>query len=142
MAAPHRPRRRTWSLWALGVLVLLAACEATVGSDPDGLAGRTFVSSRAAGHDLVPGSEVRIIFQSDRIVVRAGCNTLSGAATWREGTLVVEQPMAHTMMACVDDLERQDDWLESFLLSSPSLRLDDGVLVLGDDDEGLALAEQ
>ncbi len=145
---PHPPRWRavTRPAVVLGLILSLAGCGTHVGDgvggDGTGLEGKTFVSTGVAGRELAPGSEVRMIFQADRVTVRAGCNTLSGAATWDDGALHVEQPMARTMMACADDLEREDAWLEAFLLSEPGLRLDGDVLVLGDGDEGLTLVEQ
>lgn len=126
----------------LGLALGLTACATDAPADPLDLTGKTFFSTGAAGHEMVPGSVVRVIFQAGRITVRAGCNTLSGAATWADGTLVIDGPMARTMMACVEDLERQDDWLEAFLRSAPPLRLDGRDLVLGDDDEGLTLVER
>ena len=125
---------------ALLVGVGTSACSEEVAAGE--LAGRTYVSVEAAGHEIAPGSEVRLIFQSDRISVNAGCNTLNGAATWDAGVLSVSPPMARTMMACTDDLSRQDDWLEAFLTSEPSLSVDGSRLVLGDDDEGLTLDAQ
>lgn len=121
---------------------VLAACDAGTGSDDPDLAGKTFVSTQVTGHELVDGSEVRLIFQTDRISVQAGCNTLNGGATWDEGALVVTQPMARTMMACAPDLMAQDDWLEGFLTSEPALSLDGATLTLGDSTEGITLDEQ
>lgn len=126
----------------VGLAVGLSACgDGTAAAGAD-LEGKTFVSTDVAGHELVPGSEVKVIFQSDRISVQAGCNTLNGGATWDSGVLVVAVPMARTMMACDDDLSRQDDWLEALLTSEPALSLDGSTLVLGDSAEGLTLEEQ
>lgn len=147
-SAPRRGARRGVLLLVL-VLVLapmLAACDAGTGTgsaaDDADLAGKTFVSTQVTGHELVDGSEVRLIFQTDRISVQAGCNTLNGGASWDEGALVVTQPMARTMMACAPELMAQDDWLEAFLTSEPALSLDGGTLTLGDTTEGITLDEQ
>lgn len=126
----------------VGLAVGLAACGDGSTAGGADLEGRTFVSTDVAGYELVPGSEVQVIFQSDRIAVQAGCNTLNGGATWEGDVLMVAEPMARTMMACDDDLSRQDDWLEAFLMSEPALRLDGSTLVLGDSTEGLTLEEQ
>ncbi|MCL3861900.1 META domain-containing protein [Actinotalea sp. K2] len=126
----------------MGLAMGLSACgggSAVGGAD---LEGRTFVSTDVAGYELVEGTAVQVIFQSDRISVHAGCNTLNGGATWEGDVLRVAEPMAQTMMACGDDLSRQDDWLEAFLMSEPALRLDGSTLVLGDSTEGLTLEEQ
>lgn len=130
------------SLVLLGMVVGLSACADGTAAGGADLEGRTFVSTDVAGHELVPGSEVQVIFQTDRISVQAGCNTLNGGATWEGDVLVVAVPMAETMMACDDDLMRQDDWLVAFLTSKPALSLDGSTLVLGDSAEGLTLEEQ
>lgn len=130
------------SLVLLGMVMGLAACSDGTAAGGADLEGRTFVSTDVAGHELVPGSEVQVIFQTDRISVQAGCNTLNGGATWEGDVLVVAVPMAETMMACDDDLMRQDDWLVAFLTSKPALSLDGSTLVLGDSAEGLTLEEQ
>jgi heat shock protein HslJ len=109
---------------------------------PLDLADRTFVSTEVVGHDLVPGTRVHVFFGEDRITVRAGCNTLLGGATWDGGVLAVAQPMGRTMMACADDLMRQDDWLDAFLTSQPALRLAGTTLTVGDSTEGIVLDEQ
>ena len=145
MDVVRRPRARWFRVGPVvlvGLAAVLSACgEGTAAGGAD-LEGRTFVSTGVAGHELVPGSEVQVIFQSDRISVQAGCNTLNGGATWEGDVLVVAQPMARTMMACDDDLSRQDDWLEALLTSEPALSLDGSTLVIGDSAEGLTLEEQ
>ncbi|MGW6128401.1 META domain-containing protein [Cellulomonas sp. NPDC055163] len=125
----------------LGLAGVLSACSGAAAGGAD-LAGKTFVSTAVAGHELVPGSEVTMTFESDRMSVNAGCNTMSGEATWQDGTLEVAEPLAATMMACPDDLTQQDEWLRTFLTSEPLLRLDGSTLELGDSDDGLTLEEQ
>jgi heat shock protein HslJ len=144
----EKPRKRGAPLaWASPVVLLalgtaLAGCgDGAAAGGPD-LEGKTFVSTEVAGHDVAAGSEVQVVFQTDRISVHAGCNTFSGESTWQDGVLVVTQPVARTMMACTDDLERQDRWIETFLASEPALRLDGRMLVLGDSEAGLTLEEQ
>ena len=50
--------------------------------------------------------------------------------------------MASTRMACEEDLMAQDQWLASFLTSSPALEADGDILVLDDDSTRMTLAEQ
>ena len=127
----------------------LSACAADTGAggrgrgaDAPDLEGRSFLSTEVFGHDMAPDTQVHVTFQDDRIAVRAGCNTIMGAATWDGGVLAVAEPMARTMMACTDDLMRQDDWLDAFFTSQPALSLDGTTLTLGDSTEGIVLDEQ
>lgn len=48
---------------------------------------------------VVAGSEVRLTLEEEHLAAIAGCHTLTGSATWEDGVLQVEQPMALTMMA-------------------------------------------
>ena len=125
-------------LAVLGSALVLGACAE---EDAD-LAGRTFTATEAQGHDLVEGSTVTLTFEENAISAQAGCNTLNAGATWDGDTLEVQEPMASTLMACEDSLMEQDQWLSSFLTSSPALEVDGDVVTLGDDTTGLTLTEQ
>lgn len=134
------PPRTGVGLWrtAIGgaaVSLLLAGC----GGDGTDLAGSTYTSTEVRGHDLVEGSEVTLTFVDGRISARAGCNTLSGPATWKGGVLEVEGPLASTLMGCEEPLMEQDAWLSDFLGSSPALAVDGDELTLGDDGTGMTL---
>jgi heat shock protein HslJ len=126
------------------VLTLAGAGVALGGCAGSGanLDGRTYTSTEVRGHDLVEGSQVTLTFEDGRLSAQAGCNTMSGEATWDDGTLEVAGPMASTMMACEQPLMDQDQWLSSFLASSPSLEADGRTLTLGDDSTRMTLAEQ
>ena len=130
-----------------GRLVVLAALAATLvlgacaGEEAD-LAGRTFTTTEVRGHDLVEGSTVTVAFEENGISAQAGCNTLNGAASWDGGTLDVQEPMASTRLACEQALMAQDQWLASFLTSSPALEVDGEVLTLDDDTTRMTLTEQ
>ena len=106
------------------------------------LADRTFVSTEIRGHELVEDTSVRLSFDSDRLSASAGCNTFMGAASWDDGTLTLDEPLAASMMACPPDREAQDDWLTAFLGSSPELALEGSTLDLGDQTSGMTLEEQ
>ena len=125
-------------LTLLGAALALGGCS---GSSAD-LDGRTYTSTEVRGHDLVEGSQVTLTFEDGRVSAQAGCNTMNGAATWDGGTLDVAGPMASTMMACEQALMEQDQWLSSFLTSSPTLEADGQTLTLGDDSSGMTLTEQ
>lgn len=115
----------------------LSAC----GSDSVDLAGQSFTSTGSTGHDLVAGSQVKVSFEEGTISVNAGCNTMNGSASWADGVLDVEEPLAMTMMACEQELMDQDQWLSSFLTSSPPISVDGDTLQIGDDAESLSLQQ-
>ncbi|MFD1507529.1 META domain-containing protein [Georgenia yuyongxinii] len=121
---------------------LLAACGVGVAEGGPDLVGKAFVSTEVRGHDLVADSQVRLIFGEDTISAVAGCNTLSGGASWDGGTLAVDDALATTMMACSGELMDQDAWLEQLLLSGPTLNLDGETLTVGDDADGLTLEQE
>lgn len=137
-AAPYRSA-------LVAVVLTLAACAGVVGAgggEPPAVGGRPFVSTSTTGRDLVEGSRVRLIFQADRISVRAGCNTLMGAAEWADGVLRLTGPLGSTMMACADALMDQDAWLSTFLESEPTITLEGTTLTLGDEAESITFDEQ
>ncbi|TRW44080.1 META domain-containing protein [Georgenia yuyongxinii] len=121
---------------------LLTACTTGAADGGPDLAGRSFVSTDVRGHELVADSRIRLIFGEDTISAMAGCNTVFGGASWDGGTLVVDDALATTMMACSGELMDQDDWLEQFLLSGPTLNLDGQTLTVGDDAGGLTFEQE
>lgn len=134
----RRPRRTGTALTAtvaVGALLSLGACGS---SSPD-LNGTSYTSTEVTGHELVAGSSVTLDFADGQVSAKAGCNTMNGAATWDTGKLVVTAPMASTMMACGEELAQQDQWLSSFLTSSPALKLEGDTLTLGDATSGMTL---
>lgn len=135
----------------LGVALALAVTLVSGCSGDDGgggengesqdLNGRTFVAEEAHGRLLVTGTNVTVSFEDDRVSAQAGCNTLSGEATWTDGTLAVPGPLATTQMACARGLEAQDEWLAQLLTSNPSISIDGETLKIGTDKRGLTLTE-
>ncbi len=123
--------------------VALAGCG---GSDDDAalpadLTGRSFVSTAVRGHELVPGSEVTIAFEAERLSARADCNALSGAWSVEDGRLRTDGDLAQTQMACEEALMRQDEWLASFLADDPQVALDGDDLTLTGDGVTVELTE-
>ena len=84
------------------------------GPSSAGLDGRTFLSTRVDGHDLVPGSTIRLTFQDGRLGISAGCNQMSGSYAVLDGHLKSGQ-MATTEMACDPPLMEQDTWVGTFI---------------------------
>jgi heat shock protein HslJ len=156
-----RPRTALGLVTLLGAVLLLGACGAGGGGgggggggdggggggDPSAatpdLAGRTFISTGVTGRTLVPGSVITLSFLEAALSANAGCNTLSGPATWAAGTLIVpEGALAATQMACEPGLMAQDTWLAAFLTSKPALTLVGTRLVLAKDGVSLTLVEE
>ena len=100
------------------------------------------MATEVVGFDLVPGSEIRLTFEGDRIGAAGGCNQLS--STWAlEGDVLVVGDMASTMMACEPAaLMDQDTWLSSFLTSDPTVALDGDTLTLTVGQSAITLVEE
>ncbi|RNL65116.1 META domain-containing protein [Nocardioides marmoriginsengisoli] len=70
----------------------------------------TGVTDKGVPRDLVKGSEIRLRLDGDRLIVTAGCNTMSG--TFRlEGTRMTVTDLATTEMGCAAPLMAQDTWV-------------------------------
>ncbi len=128
----------------LGAL-LVAACGFGAAANPDpsespgpaSLDGRTFLSVKVDGHDLVPGTRVRLDFTDGRIGVQAGCNSMSGAYQVADGRLVTGN-MATTEMGCEAALLAQDQWVLA-LLGGASADLAGDTLTVRNGDVTLTL---
>ncbi|WP_179118302.1 META domain-containing protein [Saccharothrix sp. ALI-22-I] len=137
-------------------VLLTAACgreAASTGSgatpppaDQGALRGRTFTASAITDQGrpraLVAGTRVEVRFTDDgRVVVNAGCNTLSGPVTVDGGTLQVAD-MSVTEMGCDPARHEQDKLLLDLFAGQPQWRLDGDTLVLGSSDSGLELSQE
>ena len=138
-----------------GLLVSLATLGACGASPPDAgdhdggadLVGRTYVGDDIRVDDkpypLVKGSTLRLTFDDSRVSASAGCNSMSGSATWDGGVLVVEkQTLSMTEMGCEPDLMDQDLWLADLLTSEPRLAASDSLLTLTSGDTVVALVDE
>lgn len=110
--------------------------------EPLDLDGKTFTATEVTGWVPVTGTTIQLTFEDGRVAGQAGCNTLTGGATWTDQALVLEGPMASTMMACERGLEAQDQWLVELLESDPRLSLDGETLVVGTDSNGMTMTEE
>jgi autotransporter-associated beta strand protein len=115
-------------------------------ADQGALRGRTFTASAITDQGrpraLVAGTLVKVRFTDDgRVVVNAGCNTLSGPVTVDGGTLRVAD-MSVTEMGCDPARHEQDKFLVDLFAGNPAYRLDGDHLVLGSSDRGLELKQE
>ncbi len=110
-------------------------------AEPADLAGRSFVSTAADGHDLVAGSTVALEFGDGELSANAGCNTLAGGYTLDGGTLTVG-PLAMTEMGCEPDLMAQDEWLAGLLGAGPMLTIDGDELTVDAGSASITLLDR
>ncbi|MGA8047151.1 MAG: META domain-containing protein [Dermatophilaceae bacterium] len=110
-------------------------------AEPLDLDGKSFTATEVTGWVPVTGTTIELTFEDGRVSGQAGCNTVTGGATWTDSQLLLEGPMASTMMACDRGLEAQDQWLIELLESDPRLSLDGGTLVVGTDANGMTMEE-
>ncbi len=109
-------------------------------TEPDNLAGRTFLSTAIDGRVLVPGSRVRLTFDVGRIGASAGCNSMGGSVAIVDGRLIVGD-LFTTEMACDPALMDQDSWLAAFL-DGASIALAGDTLSLAKDGVTLTLLDR
>ena len=162
MTGAKTTRSRLTRAFAIGALatLALAGCGGNGDSDSDidgesgggevdgtssvvslDLDGKTFTATETSGWVIVTGSTIQLTFDDGRVSAQAGCNTLSGDATWSDERLVLEGPLASTAMACARGLEAQDQWLTKLLESDPRLAVDSGSLIIGTDRNGMTMTE-
>jgi heat shock protein HslJ len=109
------------------------------------LDGRTFVGDDVTRHgdaySLVDGSTITMSFDANSVGATAGCNHMSGNASWDGGTLDLTSGLAMTEMGCQSSLMQQDKWLADFLQSSPELSVAGNALTLTNSDTAITLTE-
>lgn len=137
-------RRFVFVLAVLGLLV--AACgddsETSTGAVGDELAGRTFLSTEST-RPLVDGTRIRLELGEDgSLRANAGCNHLLGDVTSTDDGVLVVGLMGGTEMGCDPALHAQDEWLMSFLTSSPAWSLDGDTLTLDGETDRLVLVDR
>lgn len=97
---------------------------------PAGLEGTSFVATSVTGRELVEDTELTVSFADGRLVVRAGCNTMSGPYEVEDSTLRWTGPAASTMIACPGPLAEQDQWLAEFFTNGAEASVDENGLTL------------
>jgi heat shock protein HslJ len=105
----------------------------------DDLAGRTFLLEHAEvggqPKELAGGKPISLAFEQDRLSAQPGCNGASGNYTLEDGRIVLDGPLAQTMMMCADEaLVQQDEWFASVLEAKPLVALDGDAITLTTDD--------
>jgi heat shock protein HslJ len=110
------------------------------GTGPQGLDGRTFLSTGIEGRVLVAGSRIRISFHDGQVSVSGGCNSMSGPYLL-DGNRLVARRMATTEMACEEPLMAQDTWLAD-LLDGATITLDGTTLTLSKGGVTLTLEDR
>jgi heat shock protein HslJ len=105
-----------------------------------GLDGRTFLSAKVQGHDLVTGSTVRLTFKVGRVGINAGCNQMSGTYDLVDDHLRTGQMMT-TEMGCDPPLMAQDTWVGSFI-DGATVTLAGDTLTLGHGDVTMTLTDR
>ncbi|MGY6499500.1 MAG: META domain-containing protein [Acidimicrobiales bacterium] len=141
-------RRTTSAVAALALVLVLAACsddDTTIATD-DSLRDRTFlsvsVSEDGVDRSLVADTRIRLAFEEDRISAHAGCNQLFGQVTSLDDGVLSISEMGGTEMGCDPALHDQDEWLMSFLQSSPRWTLDGTTLTLSDGTTTIDLLDR
>lgn len=157
-----RRRQRVMALpLLLGLAgVVLAACgddsvstedSSTTGQPRSGgasataqdLENRTFLSASVTGHDLVDDSVIRVSFEDARLIVAAGCNTISGEYRVDDtGTLAFTGTPMTTVMGCEDALMAQDAWLTDLFTEGVAASVDANALTLSSGPVEIAFDEE
>jgi heat shock protein HslJ len=122
----------------LALLVLLVAGCGSADVPPGAPTGRTFASMDGA----VPGTTIEVRFTNDhRLVLNAGCNTLTGEVLFAGGKISVPDA-GITEMGCDPARHAQDQRLTDFVAGRPEWRLDGTTLVLSSSTTRLVLPEK
>ncbi len=95
---------------------------------PSGLSG-TYRSIRVRGIPLPPGNPVTANFSRGKVVIRAGCNTMSGTPRATGGFLEVGD-LQMTEMSCGAVLDKSDRAVADFFGARPRFKFDGPALVL------------
>ena len=147
----HRSKHRTLIALAFAV-VLIAGCgddggttaaTPTSPSGPDGLVGRTFVSTADwSGEGSSFSSPVTVTFKDDGgLTWQARCNTAAADVEITGDRLEVGR-IASTEMGCEESAMEQDDELSAFFAADPSWSLDGNRLTLSSEQGSIEVELQ
>ncbi len=129
-----------FSALVLATLVL-AGCGGSSSGTADGstevtaadLDNTSYLSAGVEGHDLVPGTRIRLSFENDGMAADAGCNGMFGPYAVKDGVLSWSAGVGSTQVGCPDDLMKQDQWLQTWLQAGADATLDGDTLTLSSD---------
>lgn len=129
-------KRRLALPLVLVLVLVVAACGddtepvdagAPSGEGDDGLAGaldgREFLAKAAAGHEIVPGTEISLRFEDGSVSAHAGCNSMSGPYAI-DGDVLLVDGLATTEIGCDPDRHDQDQFVADLLTAAPTVDLD------------------
>lgn len=135
-------QRGLWGFPVIGMALIVATAGCSNdASESDFPSAGVFVSTSDSTFPLVEGTNVRMQLTEGRISVSAGCNTLMGNYSINDDRLSVPM-LASTRIGCPDDLAAQDQRLEQFLSSSPTLAVTPvGFTMTGSDDAVLDMTQ-
>lgn len=125
-----------WRRAALGVCLaplLLTGCPRSMvsedGSLEDRLTNRSFVLHSAEGFEVRGDEQVELQFEERTLTFDAGCNLHQVDYSICDGRLCATVGLS-TLVACEEEMLRQDEWLSSFFESHPVAELDEPRLTL------------
>jgi heat shock protein HslJ len=109
--------------------------------------GRTFLSTSVTENGqpkpLAEGTRISLRFDGERrqLGAQAGCNSMSGPASFEDGRLLVDD-LATTEMGCDPPRHAQDEWVARFLTGRPRSTLDGPTLTLEDGTTRMVLDDR
>jgi heat shock protein HslJ len=109
--------------WACVCSWIWLGCGDDVGAAGE-LIGRTFLLESSQGFSPVPGESVRLSFHEGRFSVYAGCNHLGAEDFAIDGDVLVVRSWSSTEIGCDAARHAQDQMLEDFFTSSPTIAID------------------
>jgi heat shock protein HslJ len=112
---------------------------------PVGLIGRTFLSTGVtvdgAPYALAAGTRIRLIFDNGTLSANAGCNIIGGNLVI-DGDKLRFSGASMTEMGCDEPRMAQDQWLITFLSSSPTFVLNGNDLTLTSGTTAVTLLDR
>ena len=102
-------KRITITIGLSVVLIALAACASSVGTQSENLTGHIWMLSELKGAPLAAGTIISAQFSTDgRLAGSGGCNRYSGSYTVSGAEISISTPLASTMMMCAEDIMTQE----------------------------------
>lgn len=122
---------------------LLGACQGSAADDELAaeLNDRLFIATKITGHELVPGTELRLGFHSHELSFYAGCNHYSGPFRIEDGALHLNG-LGSTEIGCSQELSAQDAWVAAQITAAPKIVLAGDELTLTTKDAKIVLVDR